>query len=78
MIDAMEGQEVATTNIPGDFLQTSYNKVDIHIKIEGAIVTLIEETNPDHYKYFIYIDKRGRKCMYVDPKKAIYDTSRVP
>ena len=33
MIDAMEGQEVATADIPGAFLQTDYNKGDIHIKL---------------------------------------------
>ena len=33
MIDSMEVQEVATANIPGAFLQTDYNKGDIHIKL---------------------------------------------
>ena len=37
MIDAMEGREVATADIPGAFLQTDYDKEDIHIKMEGAI-----------------------------------------
>ena len=35
MIDAMEGREVATADIPGAFLQTKYDKGDIHIKLEG-------------------------------------------
>ena len=61
MIDAMEGQGVATTNIPGVFLQTDYDKGDIHIKLEGAMVTLLEEIDPEYYKDFIYTDKRGRK-----------------
>ena len=42
MIDAMEGWEVATADIPGVFLQTNYNKGDIHIKLEGDMVTLLE------------------------------------
>ena len=46
MIYAMEGQEVATANIPGAFLHTGYDKGDIHIKLEGAVVTLIEEIDP--------------------------------
>ena len=33
MIDAMEGQEVATADIPGDFLQTDHYKGDIHINL---------------------------------------------
>ena len=43
MIYAMEGREVATSDIPGAFLQTYYNKGDIHINMEGAMVNLIED-----------------------------------
>ena len=70
----MEGREVATTDIPGAFLQTDYDKGDIHIKLEGAMVTLLEDIDPEYYKYFIFIDKCGRKCMYAAAKKAIYGT----
>ena len=33
MIDTIEGREVATADIPGAFLQTDYDKGDIHIKM---------------------------------------------
>ena len=74
MIDAMEGQEAATADIPWSFLQTDYDKGDIHIKLERAMDTLLEEIDPEYYKYFIFTDKRGRKCMYAEAKKAIYWT----
>ena len=45
-IDAMEGREVATTDIPVAFLQTDYDKGDIHIKLEGEMVTLHEKIDP--------------------------------
>ena len=67
-IDAVEGREVATADIPEAFLQTNYDKGDIHIKLEGAVVTLIEEIDPEYYKDFIFTDKRGRKCMYAEPR----------
>ena len=38
------------------------------------MVTLLEDTNPEYYKYCIYTYKRGRKCMYEKSKKAIYGT----
>ena len=41
------------------------------------MVTLLEDIDPDCYKYFIYTDKRGRKCMYAEDKKAIYGTLEV-
>ena len=74
MIDSTEDREVETADIPGDFLQTDYKKGDIHIKLEGAMVTLLEEIDPEYYKYFIYTDKSGRKCMYEEAKKDIYGT----
>ena len=41
------------------------------------MVTILEEIDPEYYKDFIYIDKRRRKCMYVEVKKAIYGTLKV-
>ena len=61
IIDAMEGWEAETANIPGAFLQNDYGKGYIHIKLEEAMVTLLEDIDPEYYKYFIYTDKRGRK-----------------
>ena len=52
MIDAMEVWKVATANIPGAFLQTDYGKGDIHIKLEGDMVTLLEDIDPEYYKDF--------------------------
>ena len=78
MIDAMEGREVATADIPGAFLQTNYDKGDIHIKLEGAMATLLEEIDPEYYKDFIFTDKCGRKCVYSEANKAIYGTLESP
>ena len=74
MIDTMEVREVATAYIPGSFLQTNYYKGDIYIKLEGSRVNLLEEIEPEYYKYLIYTDKLGRKCMYAEAKKSIYGT----
>ena len=38
------------------------------------MVTLLEEIDPEYYKYFIFTNKRGRKCMYAESKKDIYGT----
>ena len=73
-VDATEVWDVATADTPGAFLQTDYDKVDIHIKLEVAMVNLLEEIDLEYYKYFIYIDKRGRKCMHAESKKDIYGT----
>ena len=36
--------------------------------------TLLEDIDPEYYKDFIFTDKRERKCMYAEAKKAIYGT----
>ena len=46
MIDTTEVWEVATSDIPGAFLKTDYDKGDIKIKLVGAVVTLLEEIDP--------------------------------
>ena len=74
IIDAMEGRWVATADIPGAFLKTDYDKGYIHINLEGDMVALLEDIDPEYYKDFIYTDKRGRKCMYAESKKAVYGT----
>ena len=56
MIDAMKVPDVATDDIPVGFLQTDCDRGDIHIKIEGSMVTILDKIDPAYYKYFIYID----------------------
>ena len=77
MIDAMEGREVATADILGAFMQTNYNKGYINIKLKEAIVTVLEEIDPEYYKDFIFTDKRGKKRTHADSKKDIYGTLDV-
>ena len=69
-----EGLDVSTSDSTVAFIQTDYNKGDIHIKMEGKTVTLIEDINPDYYKDFIYIYIRWKKCIYAETKKDIYVT----
>ena len=65
---------LSTTDIPGVFLQTKYDKGDMHINMEGSMVALLEGIDMYYYRYSIYTDKRRRRCMYAESKKAIYGT----
>ena len=60
----MEGQDIETADILGYFLQTDYDKGDIHIKVDGVILTIPEDIKPDYYKEFIYIDRRKNACIH--------------
>ena len=67
IIDMMEVRGVVAAEIPGAYLQFFYDKGDIHINIEGDIVTLLEDIDPSYYKYFIciytYIAAVENVCM---------------
>ena len=52
IIDAMEGQDIATSEIPVSFLQTDYDKCDTYIKMEGLMETVLKYIDPSHYKCF--------------------------
>ena len=38
----MEGWDIETADISGDFLQTDYEKGDKHFKMEGKMLTLLD------------------------------------
>ena len=77
IIDAMEGHVSETAEISGAFQETDYEMGYIHTIMEGKMVTLLEDIDPDYYKGFIYLDICCRKWMYTEAKNAIYGTLEV-
>ena len=73
MIDAMEGRELATADIPGAFLQTNYYKGVYTSNWKGLWLPYLNRSTRN-YKDLIFTDKRGRIYMYAEAKKAIYRT----
>ncbi|VEU38525.1 unnamed protein product [Pseudo-nitzschia multistriata] len=74
MMDAYEGRDVATADIPGAFLQTSDDSGETHLRLEGVMLKLLAEIDPSRYDKHIKTDHRGRKFLYVKCLKAIYGT----
>ena len=75
MIDAYERRDVATTDIPGAFLQTpDKSKERTHLRFEGVMVDQLVEIDPVKYGPHVHVDKNGRKYMYAECLKAIYGT----
>ena len=75
IIDAEEGRDVATCDIPNAFIQTEVQERDKDgdrtiMKIRGVLVDLLCEIDPV-YKKYVRHDKRG-KILYVKIVKAIY------
>jgi hypothetical protein len=72
IIDAKEGRDVATADIPGAFMQT--DMVDtVHMVLEGTMAELLVKIDPKLYRKYLLI-KKGKPVMYVQLKKALYGT----
>ena len=71
--DAKEGQYVAVTDIPGEFLHADM-KQDVHMLLEGTIAKLIVKLEPSLYRKFVWRNKQGKPMLYVKLQKALYGT----
>ena len=61
IIDAMQFWDAVTDDIKGSFLKTDSDKGDIHINMEGEMVTILNYINLAYYKDFIYIYSHRKK-----------------
>jgi hypothetical protein len=73
VIDAEEGRDVATVDIPNAFVQTDIPDGDekIIMKIKGALVDMLVEIDPELYRDHVVYEE-GSKVLYVQVLKAIY------
>eukprot|EP00957_Ditylum_brightwellii_P095844 7302330-Ditylum_brightwellii.AAC.1 len=49
IIDAEEGRDGATVDIPGAFMQANMDKV-VHMKVEGTMAELLIKLDPKMYR----------------------------
>ncbi len=52
VIDAMEGCDVATVDIPGAFMQADIDEV-VHVKFEGEIAEMLVKLDPKLYRKYV-------------------------
>ena len=72
VIDATEGRDVATVDIPGAFMQADMDET-VHIRMEGRMAELICKLDPSMYRPFIVYEK-GKPVLYAELLKALYGT----
>jgi hypothetical protein len=70
VIDAIEGRDVATVDMPGAFLQTD-TKPGTFFKMTGPMVDILCQINPKLYEPYVTTEK-GKKMLYTEASKAIY------
>jgi hypothetical protein len=67
VIDAKEGRDVATVDIPGAFMQADMDEL-VHMNLEGKMAKLLVKLEPKLYHKYIQIEK-GKQLLYIELKK---------
>jgi hypothetical protein len=75
VIDAKEGRDVATADIPGAFMQAEMDEV-VHMRLEGVMVDMLLELDCEKYEPHIVV-QHGKKTLYIQLMKALYGTLRA-
>ena len=63
LIDAMEGRDVTTVDIPGAFMQSDMEGKDTYIKLQGKMVDILTNIDPNLYHKFKKFEN-GKTVMY--------------
>ena len=75
MIDAHEGRDVMTTDVPNVFIQTPMEQKEEQdrtiMKVTGSLVDILVQKNPLKYKGYVVFEN-GKKVMYLEVLRAIY------
>ncbi len=76
IIDAEEGRDVVTIDIPNAFIQTRIDDEEdmAIIKIRGVLVDILVDIAPSVYKPYVTKDKKGGNQLVVQAQNAIYGT----
>jgi hypothetical protein len=74
-IDAAEGRDVGTVDLPGAFMQADMDDT-VYMKLEGKMVELLVRIDPDRYECHVRIIN-GKPVLYVRLKKALYGTLKA-
>ena len=63
-IDAKEGRDVATVDIPNAFITTRIeNEEDkVMMRLHGRLAEVMATTAPEIYKQYVTIYRKGNKC----------------
>ena len=79
MIDAEEGRDVATIDIPNAFIQTRLdddsNKVLMWL--HGKLTKLMVEVAPEIYSKYVSVDSKGELVLYVHLLNVLYGIMKV-
>ena len=74
-IEAKQGRDIMTNDIPNAFVQTTIDQSEAKektiMKIRGTLVDILVEISPETYSNYVYYEN-GQKVIYVNMLKALY------
>ena len=77
MIEAKEGRDIVTADIPNAFIQTDMEgDTPVHMKLTGKAADILVQTAPELYRKYI-ANEKGKNVLYVEALKAIYGTLKA-
>jgi Reverse transcriptase (RNA-dependent DNA polymerase) len=71
-IDAKEGRDVATCDVPGAFMQTDIDEL-IHVRMDGELAELLAKIDPGLYEKYM-VPEGNKRAIYLRLTKALYGT----
>jgi hypothetical protein len=74
-IEAFEGQDITTVDIPGAFLQAEMEGI-VHVRLTDVVVDALQRIDPTYCDYSTY--EGNKKVLYVQLQKALYGTLQAP
>ena len=74
MIDAAEGRDVTTIDIPNAFIQTRLddNSDKVLMRLHGKLAKLMVEVAPEIYSKYVSVDSKGELVLYVHLLNVLY------
>jgi hypothetical protein len=72
-IDAKEGRDVATCDVPGAFMQTDIDEL-IHVRMDGELAELMVKIDPALYEQYMVRPPGKKPVIYMVLNKALYGT----
>jgi hypothetical protein len=72
VIDAIEGRDVATVDIPGAFMQSEMEG-NVLMKLQGVMAEVIMKLDTKKYEKYV-VQENGQDTIYVKLTKALYGT----
>jgi hypothetical protein len=74
-IDAMEGRDFATVDIPGAFMQADIDEV-VHVQFEGEMAEMLVRMDRKLYRKYVK-DEDGKSVLYIELLKELYGTLKA-